>query len=236
MNRPTFFVLVALNAFLAAVLAVEWYVTTEKSVPTVVREKTEGEEAITEELPNLNLTETSEDSYSDLVDRPLFIKGRKPVNEPVPESVPVAAVKKVEAFNWDLTGIFSTPKGVTAFFSRANSKVPKDNNRKHKVGEELDGWKVGAINPDGVILTQLGENKTLLLRKPKPKVPTPMTANANNRVAPPNRVAAPIPQGTQPPQNQQPEIVQPAVSEAGSLSVTPESESSSVEEIGTENP
>jgi hypothetical protein len=115
----------------------------------------------------------------------MFIKGRKPVSEPVPETVPVAAVKKVEAFVWDLTGVFATPKGVTAFFSRANAKIPKDNYRKHKVGEELDGWKVTEIHTDNVVLTQANETKILPLRKNKPKTPVPMQMNANNRVPPP---------------------------------------------------
>jgi hypothetical protein len=157
-----------------------------------------------------------------LVERPLFIKGRKTVNEPVPETVPVAAVKKVEAFAWDLTGIFATPKGVTAFFSRTNAKVPKDNYRKQKISEEIDGWKLSEIHSDNVTLTQTGETKVLLLRKPKPKTPPPpvQQANANNRVPPQQHQPVsqqmqqqPVPQQMQqqgmPPQNlQTPNAVQ----------------------------
>ncbi len=187
MNRPIIFVLIALNALLAVVLAVEWVASTESSI-TQTETKVDNVES-EESPPALDLTETSEDSYSDLVDRPMFIKGRKPVDEPVPESAPVVATKKTEAIVWDLTGIFTTPKGVTAFFSRTNAKVSKDNYRKYKVGEELDGWKVSEIHTDNVVLTQMNETKTLLLRKAKPKTPTPIQSTTNNPVAKPKPLA-----------------------------------------------
>ncbi len=180
MNRPTFFVLIALNSLFVAVLAIEWFTETNK--PTVVSQVNSDNSESEDVLPELDLNATNEENYSDLVDRPLFIKGRKPVNEPEPENVPVAAVKKVESFVWELTGVFITPKGMTAFFSRTNTKVPKDNYRKYKMGDDLDGWKISEIQHDNVVLTQANETKILPLRKNKPKtpIPTPMT----NRVSP----------------------------------------------------
>lgn len=173
MNRPTLFTLIALNALLVFVLTGEWFAESE-TVGTV-QNTLKTIDAQDEELPSLDLEAKSEDEYSDLVERPLFIKGRKPVTEPIPESTPVAAVKKVEAFVWDLTGVFTTPKGVTAFFSRINAKVEKDNYRKLKLGEDIDGWKLSEIQPDKVTLTQTGETKTLPLRKAKPKNALPVS-------------------------------------------------------------
>ncbi len=190
MNRSTLFVLIALNTLFAVVLVGEWYAESETT--NIQQSPSKTDETEGEELPSLDLTETSEDSYSDLVERPLFIKGRKPVDEPIPETVPVAAVKKVEAFVWELTGIFVTPKGSTAFFSRINTKVPKDNYRKQKLGDELDGWKISDIHTDNVTLTQAGETKILLLRKVKNKMPLPMGMNGNNRIPPLQQ--PPIPQ------------------------------------------
>ncbi|MDD5227480.1 MAG: hypothetical protein PHN45_06795 [Methylococcales bacterium] len=209
MNRPVILVLIALNTLLVAVLTIEWVAGT-KTPTTIAQTKTDNSES-EESLPELDLTTTSEEGYSDLVERPLFIKGRKTVNEPIPESVPVAAVKKVEAFVWDLTGVFATPKGVTAFFSRMNAKVPKDNYRKYKVGEELDGWKISEIHTDSVVLTQTSETKTLPLRKLKPRTPVPMQMNVNNRVPPPQHQPVPpqMQQQGMPPQNlQTPDAVQ----------------------------
>ncbi len=223
MNRPTLFVLIALNSLFVAVLATEWYTAAEMSAP--IQAKTNNTD-IEESLPNLDLTETSEDSYSDLVERPLFIKGRKPVSEPEPENTSTAIVKRTDVFNWDLTGIYATPKIVTVFFSRTNAKVAKDNYRKCKLNDEVDGWKVSEIHPDNVVLTQAGENKTLQLRKAKPKSPVSAQVNTNNHAVPPPQqkplVAAPAPvmQKNNTPPEMTPEF---------------ETESSSVETVNTEN-
>ncbi|MDD5412517.1 MAG: hypothetical protein PHF31_14090 [Methylobacter sp.] len=125
----------------------------------------------TDELPKIELTKQPEESYVDLVARPLFIEGRKPVNEPSPEEVQAAA--KSESFDWQLNGVYSTKKTISALFSRSKSKVAKDNYRKITVGDDLDGWKLTEINKDRVMLKQGGNEKELLLRKPKLKALPP---------------------------------------------------------------
>ncbi len=168
MNRPTLLILVALNALFVTVLVGEWFAETE--VPAIQKVEQKQDEVEIDDLPTLEmLTETSEDNYSDLVEHPMFIKGRKPVNEPEPENTSVTEVKRMDVFVWNLTGIFTTSKGMTAFLNRTNTKVEKDNYRKIKVGDELDGWKMTEIQSDKIILTQSGETKTLLLHKAKPK-------------------------------------------------------------------
>lgn len=215
MNRPTLFALIALNTLFVFVLAGEWF--TGSKISDTVTHESKTVETQDEELPSLDLEAKSEDEYSDLIERPLFIKGRKPVLEPETESAPVAEVKRMEAFVWDLTGIFTTPKGVTAFFSRVNGKVEKDNYRKLKLGDSLDGWKLTEIYLDKVTFTQTGETKNLSLRKAKPKnlPPTPVVpvanANQNTRQQPPRsgmaQLAVPT-QGIAAPALQTPEIVQ----------------------------
>lgn len=213
MNRPTLFALIVLNALLVFVLAGEWFAGNETT--DAVQPEVKTVEAQDEELPSLDLEAKSEEEYSDLVERPLFIKGRKPVAEPEAENAPVAEVKRNEAFVWNLTGVFSTPKGVTAFFSRINGKVEKDNYRKLKLGDALDGWKLTEIYPDKVTFTQTGETKNLSLRKAKPKnlPPTPAVpvASANQRQPPRPEVAqlAVPAQGMPAPVLQTPETVQP---------------------------
>lgn len=206
MNRPTLFVLIALNVLFAAVLVGEWYA--EKEVGEISQSPAKVSETQENELPQLDLEATSEEQYSDFVERPLFIKGRKPVAEPEPESTPVVAVKKVEALNWELTGIFATPKGVTAFFSRTGAKIPKDNYRKLKIGDELEGWKLSTMSPDNVTLSQIGETKVLPLRKVKPKTPMPETLRAVNNRVPAQKNPPPVP--VSPPQLQTRDAPQPA--------------------------
>jgi hypothetical protein len=216
MNRPTLFALIALNTLFVFVLAGEWF--TGSKISDTVTHESKTVETQDEELPSLDLEAKSEDEYSDLVERPLFIKGRKPVLEPETESAPVAEVKRMEAFVWNLTGVFTTPKGVTAFFSRINGKVEKDNYRKLQLGGEIDGWKLSEIHPDKVMFTQTGETKILPLRKAKPKnlPPTPavpvVNANQNTRQQPSRSGMAQLSvpaQGIPAPALQMPETVQP---------------------------
>ena len=136
-----------------------------------------------------------------------------------------------DVFVWELTGIFTSPKGVTAFFSRTNAKVEKDNHRKIKYNEELDGWKVSEIHTDHVVLMQSGEIKTLPLRKMKPKLPIPVAMTANNRAAPPPP-QKPVPVTTAQEMqlnNTPPEAVQNAPQNI-------ETESATVEDVNPENP
>jgi hypothetical protein len=189
MNRPTFYCLGALNLFFVGVLATEIYVTTQPIDPATLTalKKNVTIQPQEEQTTGLDLSDPSEESYSDLVERPMFIKGRKPVEEPIPEEMALATAHKTENVNWELIGIYRTPKGTTAFFSRSNGHLPKDNFRKCKLGDSLDGWQLSDINENGVNLTQGTETKNLPLRKMKPKNATPTP------VSPANPTPLPVP-------------------------------------------
>jgi len=188
MNRPTLYCLGALNLFFVGVLAIEVYLTTQPIDAAALTVQKKNVTAMQEEATDLNLSDPSEDNYSDLVERPMFIKGRKPVEEPIPEEMALATAQKTENVNWELIGIYSTPKGTTAFFSRSNGRLPKDNFRKCKLGDALDGWHLSEINENAVSLTQGTETKKLPLRKMKPKNPTPTP------VSPANATPVPVPE------------------------------------------
>jgi hypothetical protein len=188
MNRPTLYCLGALNLFFVGVLAIEVYLTTQPIDAAALTVQKKNVTVQQEEATDLNLSDPSEDNYSDLVERPMFIKGRKPVEEPIPEEMALATAQKTENVNWELIGIYSTPKGTTAFFSRSNGRLPKDNFRKCKLGDALDGWHLSEINENAVSLTQGTETKKLPLRKMKPKNPTPTP------VSPANATPIPVPE------------------------------------------
>ena len=120
------------------------------------------------QLPTLDLTQRPESSYADLVVRPLFIPGRKPVDEPDSDAKPKSQAVS-ETFDWALNGIYTHKKTLYALFSRTNKKVPKDNFRKITKNGEIDGWKLTEIQYDKVVVSRGDEQKELLLRKPKPK-------------------------------------------------------------------
>jgi hypothetical protein len=130
-----------------------------------------------EEMPHIELNEQPEESYVDLVARPLFIKGRKPVDEPSPEETQNALMPVV--FDWELNGVYTTTKGLSGLFSRSKTKVVKDNYRKIGIGADLDGWKIVEIYQDKALLKQGAQEKELLLRKIKPKDPSKKTTNLN---------------------------------------------------------
>jgi len=167
MNSKLVSVLAAVCVMLILIITGEWFyavqVQKQTLASTISAETTQSDD----EMPDIELTQESEESYEDLVVRPLFIKGRKPVDEPSAEEAQTNAV--ANSFDWQLNGVYSTKKGLSALFSRTTSKVPKDNHRKLIAGANLDGWKLTEIHKDKVILKQGSQQKDLLLRKPKLK-------------------------------------------------------------------
>jgi hypothetical protein len=127
-------------------------------------------------LPSIALTEQPESSYTDLVTRPLFIQGRKPVKESPTVAAPTSTA--TETFNWALNGVYTHKNGLYALFSRTTTKVPKDNFRKVTKDSDIDGWKLTEILKDKVVVSQGSKQKELPLRKPKPKDPLNNTDRA----------------------------------------------------------
>ncbi|MDP1664714.1 MAG: hypothetical protein Q8L79_06250 [Methylobacter sp.] len=140
-----------------------------------------------DELPEIELTKQPEENYADLVARPLFIKGRRAVDEPSSDAAQGAS--KSEGFDWQLTGVYSTKKTVSALFSRSKSRVAKDNHRKITLGDDIDGWKLIEINKDRAVFKQGSNEKELLLRKPKLKV----LPHGTNGATPVTPAPAPVP-------------------------------------------
>ncbi|EIC31471.1 hypothetical protein [Methylomicrobium album] len=141
--------------------------------------------ASTDRLPEVDLEAKPEESYVDLVSRPLFLKGRKPVEEVSAENEKEQAGNGT--FDWRLDGIYTGRNGLSALLSRSREagaspvpaadsapsasgpKVKPDNYRKVSENEDVDGWRLVQIKTDRVVFELGGESKELVLRKPKPK-------------------------------------------------------------------
>jgi hypothetical protein len=186
MNSKLIILLISVCAVLLLIISAEWFFAEQSQQKLLATTNATAKNTPPDEMPGVELTKRPEESYDDLVSRPLFIKGRKPVDEPKPDDAQTPAIAMV--FDWELNGVYTKNKGLTALFSRSKVKVPKDNYRKVAVGGDLDGWKLAEIHKDKVILMQGGAQKELLLRKPKPKQPS----LAKNRPIPP------VPQSAQP--------------------------------------
>ncbi len=186
MNKKLISLLLIVCAVLVLIILGEWLYAIKAQRDLLASTSSPAKKVTPDAMPTLALTKQPEESYDQLVNRPLFIKGRKPVEEPKPESaqVPVVAV----VFDWELNGVYTKNKSLSALFSRAKTKVPKDNYRKIAVGADLDGWKLTEIKADRAIFMQGGNQKEVLLRKSKPKSPL-----AQNRPASPVPQPIPIP-------------------------------------------
>lgn len=120
-----------------------------------------------DEIPHIDLDKRTEESYVDLVERPLFIKGRHPAEE---INVVEAQMQVVPAvFEWQLNGVYSTKKGFSAFLCHLNAKNVKDKYRKISKDEVLDGWRLTEIYEDKVVFSQGEQQKELFLRKIRSK-------------------------------------------------------------------
>ncbi|MFZ2172149.1 MAG: hypothetical protein WAW61_21230 [Methylococcaceae bacterium] len=165
MNAKLVSVLAIVCTVLVLIIIGEWFYAAQVQkrilAPTIPKET----KISLDEMPGIEMSRRTEESYADMVARPLFIKGRKPVDEPSHEEVQGFAA--ANTFDWQLNGVFSTKKGLFALFSRATAKVPKDNYRKLTKDFDLDGWKLTEIHKDKVLLKQGSQQKELLLRKPK---------------------------------------------------------------------
>ncbi|MDD1628680.1 MAG: hypothetical protein LUQ26_14620 [Methylococcaceae bacterium] len=191
MNSKLVSMLASLCIALILIIIGEWFyaVRVQKHAMTLT---TSAETKIAhDEMPGIELTRQSEESYEDMVTRPLFIKGRRPVDEPSPEEAQAANV--ANTFDWQLNGVYTTKKGLSALFSRSTSKVRKDNYRKITAGADLDGWKLTEIQKDRAILKQGNQQKELLLRKPKLKE-LPKRSNVPNIPNSPQPEVSPPPE------------------------------------------
>ncbi|MDD5125398.1 hypothetical protein, partial [Methylovulum sp.] len=168
MNSKLVTVLGAICGVLLLIIVGEWFYASLSQQQLLNAQLPIDKKALTDEMPRIDLSAQDEESYADLVNRPLFIEGRKPVVEPPPDSVKTDAVTL--KFDWLLNGIYTSKKGLSALFTHATPlKTRKENYRRITLGTQLDGWKLTEIKKDRVIFTLDNEQKELLLRKPKPK-------------------------------------------------------------------
>ena len=156
--------LVAACMLLALLAVVEWRIVNDRAVPgfiapvsavepTAPDESSVGEEFIMAERDSLN----------EMVERPLFVEGRRPLvieeSDEVEEPQVVAGKLKTQ-----LMGVFTGDRGLIAIIKDRKGKFSRV-----WEGERLDGWLVKKVHPDRMEMV-LGESTEVLeLFKPRPK-------------------------------------------------------------------
>ncbi|MDD2761840.1 MAG: hypothetical protein PHH11_16305 [Methylomonas sp.] len=166
-------------AILSVVMALEWGLgeLNQSSLQDTLN-KTLSTDYQSEPLSSLNLPKPAADSFINIVERPLFIEGRKPIPEAASEKVEQGAdLGQLE--DWALIGIYNKDKKAVALFRKQNE--PK---KFLKLNEQqvISGWQLKEIQADRVLLEQGGQQKTVMLRKPRPQSKAP----------PPKRPAPPV--------------------------------------------
>ncbi len=144
---------------------------------------TAGNDEAPAQLPTIAAAKPSADADAEMVDRPLFIEGRKPLAE-VDLTAKAQNVETSQIEDWVLNGVYNKDKSQFALFAKKNEAKKY---QKISVGQQISGWLLKEIQPDRVILEQAGQQKSLMLRKPRPEGKTPGRAKpaAPVPVAPP---------------------------------------------------
>ncbi len=175
MNNNVIKMLGAVCGVLAVILIAEWWWL--KSADKDVQQSLNADLGSTPgdtSLPTLEQSKKSVESYADMIERPLFITGRRPVEIEAQDEV-VQEVAKIDHIQ--LFGVYSVKDEKTALFDVKGSA--DKTYEKRKEGEDVSGWSLEEILYDRVVLQQSGNKQTLMLRKPKPKQLKPSVRKTN---------------------------------------------------------
>lgn len=186
MNSKLIKTLSVICLLLMSIIALEWIYGSRAQKKLLSSSHSPEKQSLPDQMPVIGLNLQSEESYADLVNRPLFIEGRRPV----PDTRQGQTTGGTNDFDWLLSGVYTSKRGSMALLTRTS--VPADSAEKSSsqyrkviIGAEIDGWKVADINTDAIILTQGMTEKKLPLRKVKAKQPQEQnTANEIHRPTP----------------------------------------------------
>jgi hypothetical protein len=191
MNSKLIKTLSVICLVLMSIIVLEWIYGTRAQKKLLNSSNSPEKQTLPDQMPVIGLNLQSEESYADLVNRPLFIEGRRPV----PDTEQGLATGGTNDFDWLLSGVYTSKQGSMALLTRTS--IPPDSAEKSSsmyrkviLGADIDGWKVADINTDAIILTQGVTEKKLPLRKVKAKQP-----QAQNNHNTPHR---PTPEATEP--------------------------------------
>ncbi len=108
------------------------------------------------------------ESFSEIVERPLMIQGRRAVSENSAEPI-IAGPASRGDMQIRLMGVVMTPDGMTALMQDGKGAY-----QRLQIDGSIDGWELAEMHKDRVVLKQGGSREELKLRKPKPKEPLPV--------------------------------------------------------------
>lgn len=159
-------------AALSVILLAEWAIgeASNRQLQATLDKKLQSDYQA-EPLPVLDLTKQASESYNAIVEKPLFIEGRKPIVEQAADSPASAENGQLE--DWLLIGVFNKGERNLALFRRQNEAKSF---LKIAEGQSISGWQLQQVQADRVLLQQGAQQKAIMLRKPRPQGKSPMPA------------------------------------------------------------
>ncbi|MCK9605659.1 MAG: hypothetical protein M0R33_04315 [Methylomonas sp.] len=176
------------SACLTVILLAEWIMgETQGNQLQTILDKTIQSEYQSESMPVLTQPRPFNDSMNEIVERPLFIEGRKPLPEQVVEGPETTDNGQLD--DWQLIGIYDKNNRKIALFRKQNEAKTF---LKLNETQMITGWQLKQIQSDRVVLQQGGQQKSIMLRKPRVQAPVPIRSNRPVIPAKPRALVAPI--------------------------------------------
>ncbi len=178
MFSPLIRILLALIVFLALILVAEWFWLTESGQHQRRTQKPLVLDDI--QLPQLDFAEQTLENHQSMLSRPLFIQGRRPLEDRQQDETPESSAD-IDEFS--LMGVYQVDDKSIALLKDKQQEGPY---LKKTEGETVAGWEIKQILPDRIVVERSGDEKTVDLRKPKPK-----TARISAKLPKPHRPPRP---------------------------------------------
>ncbi|MDD4913411.1 MAG: hypothetical protein PHW13_00060 [Methylococcales bacterium] len=176
-------------AFFGAILLGEWgygiYAGDQLQQDFQVKKDEDG---VVSELPKFPAQNFGPGDFAEMVERPLFTEGRKPIVEAAGE-LAKNEENNAQLDDWALIGVYNKNNRLIALFTR---KTEAKKYLKLSAEQQISGWVLKEIRLDRVILQQGGQETVVQLRKPRkdvaplpPARPAPPPARPNRPPLPP---------------------------------------------------
>ncbi|AEG01177.1 hypothetical protein [Methylomonas methanica] len=176
------------SACLTVILLAEWAIgESQRSHLQTLLDRTIQSEYQAEPMPTLNPPKPFNESMNEIVERPLFIEGRRPLPEQEVEGPETLDNGQLD--DWQLIGIYNKGSRKLALFRKQNEA--KTFVKRYET-EMITSWQLKQIQSDRVVLQQGGQQKSIMLRKPR--VAAPVVTPSRRPVVPakPRAPVAPI--------------------------------------------
>lgn len=159
------------NLLLAVILLAEWqFHSGSRDRLAAILQQNRHSAAKFASLPVYKTMLGVEDDYHNIVDQPLFIEGRQPVENSgeAQRNLGQNPITPVAKPSIRLTGVVMIPDALVALLQDNMGK-----NFRVKQGETIQGWDVDSIENDKITLSNGEDHQIVLLREPKPAKRSP---------------------------------------------------------------